>query len=73
VWLVALTIAGGLAPVVWGDAAWGAGLVAGIASFAVGLLVLWLLYVIEAAIAGAVIGIATYSFTFLRRRRSPAA
>ena len=42
-WLAALTIAGGLAPVVWGDAALGAGLVAGFASFAVGLLVLWLL------------------------------
>ena len=43
VWLAALTTAGGLAPVVWGGAVLGAGLVAGIASFAVGLLVLWLL------------------------------
>ena len=31
---------------------------------------MWLLYVIEAAIAGAVMGIATYSFTLLRRHRS---
>ena len=42
-WLVAITVAGGMAPVVWGDAAWGAGLAAGLAAFVVGLLVLWLL------------------------------
>ena len=45
-WLAAITIAGGMAPVVWGDAAWGAGLVAGLASFVVGLLVLWMVRVV---------------------------
>jgi peptidoglycan/LPS O-acetylase OafA/YrhL len=42
-WLVAITVAAGMAPVVWGDAAWGAGLVAGLAALLVGLLILWLL------------------------------
>jgi len=42
-WLVAITIAGGMAPVVWGGAAWWAGLIAGIAALLIGLLILWLL------------------------------
>jgi hypothetical protein len=42
-WLVAITVAGGLAPVVWGAAAWWAGLVAGLAALLIGLLILWLL------------------------------
>jgi hypothetical protein len=44
-WLVAITIAGGMAPVVWGGAAWWAGLVAGLAVLLLGLLILWLLSV----------------------------
>ena len=42
-WLVAITVAGGMAPVVWGGSAWWAGLVAGLASLLVGLVILWLL------------------------------
>ena len=42
-WLVTITIAAGMAPLVWGDGAWGAGLVAGLAALLVGLLILWLL------------------------------
>jgi hypothetical protein len=41
--LVSLSVAAGLAPVVWGDAAWWAGLVAALAALLVGLLILWLL------------------------------
>ncbi len=42
-WLVTITVAAGLAPVVWGAAAWWAGLVAGLAALLVGLLILWIL------------------------------
>lgn len=42
-WVITLTIAGGLAPVVWGGSTWVAGLAAAVAAFGVGLLVLWLL------------------------------
>ena len=42
-WLVAITIAGGIAPVAWGGAGWLAGVVAGLAACVVALLVLWLL------------------------------
>ena len=41
--LVSLSVAAGIAPVVWGGAAWWAGLVAGLAAFVIGLLILWLL------------------------------
>ena len=41
--LVAITVAAGIAPVVWGGAAWWAGLVAGLAALGVGVLILWLL------------------------------
>lgn len=42
-WVVTFSVAGGLAPPVWGGSTWPAGLVAGLAAFGVGLLVLWLL------------------------------
>jgi len=42
-WLVTITIAAGMAPVVWGGATWGAGLVAGLAALLLALLILWLL------------------------------
>ena len=41
-WLITFTVAGGLAPPVWGDSTWLAGLAAGLVSLGVGLLVLWL-------------------------------
>lgn len=41
-WVITFTIAGGLAPPVWGDSTWLAGLAAGLVAFGVGLLVLWL-------------------------------
>ena len=41
-WVITFTIAGGLAPPVWGNSTWPAGLAAGLATFGVGLLVLWL-------------------------------
>ena len=43
--LVAVSVAAGLAPVVWGDAAWWAGLVAALAALVIGLLIVWLLSV----------------------------
>lgn len=42
-WVITFTIAGGLAPPVWGNSTWLAGLAAALAAFGVGLLVLWLL------------------------------
>ena len=42
-WLVTITVAAGMAPVVWGGATLGAGLVAGLAALLFGLLILWLL------------------------------
>ena len=44
-WLASLTVAGGIAPVVWGDAGWFSGVVAAIGSLAIGSLILWLLSV----------------------------
>jgi len=41
-WVIALAIAGGLAPPVWGNNTWLAGLAAGAAAFCIGSLVLWL-------------------------------
>jgi hypothetical protein len=41
-WVITFAIAGGLAPPVWGNSTWLAGLAAGLATFGVGLLVLWL-------------------------------
>ena len=41
--LVSLSVAAGLAPVVWGGAAWWAGLVAALAALLIGLLIIWLL------------------------------
>ena len=43
VWLVSMTIAALLAPVVWGNSGWGSGLLAGITALLVGLGILWLL------------------------------
>jgi len=43
-WLLCLTIAGGLAPPVWGNASWGAGVLAGAATVAIGGGILWLLH-----------------------------
>lgn len=48
-WLICLTLAGGLAPVAWGASGWGAGLIAGLGSLLVGMLMWWLL---ERAIRG---------------------
>jgi hypothetical protein len=42
-WLITLTIAGGLAPIVWGEAGWAAGIGAGLAALLIGILMLWLL------------------------------
>jgi ribosomal protein S18 acetylase RimI-like enzyme len=42
-WLVCLTVAGGLAPVAWGDTGWGPSVVAALASAAVGGFIWWLL------------------------------
>jgi len=42
-WLITLIIAGGLAPVVWGESGWAAGMVAGLAALLIGVLMLWLL------------------------------
>lgn len=41
--LVSLSVAAGLAPVVWGEAAWWTGVVAALAALLIGLLILWLL------------------------------
>jgi len=43
-WLGTITIAAFLAPMVWGDAGWGASLIAGVATFLIGLLLLWPLH-----------------------------
>ena len=43
VWVVSLAAAGGLAPVVWGEAGIGTGLLAGCATLLIALGVLWLL------------------------------
>ena len=42
VWVALIAVTGGLAPVVWGGAAVGAGIAAGLASAGVALLVVWL-------------------------------
>lgn len=42
-WVAAVTIAGGLAPVVWGASPWASGLVAGVSALAIALLILWIL------------------------------
>jgi hypothetical protein len=42
-WLICLTIAGGLAPSVWGSAGWATDILAGAASLGVGWAILWLL------------------------------
>ena len=42
-WLATLTMAGGLAPVVWGGTGPAAGLLAGVVSLGVGLAILWML------------------------------
>jgi len=43
-WLVCLTIAGGLAPPVWGASGWGRGILAGVATLVIGWGILWLLH-----------------------------
>src|SRR5688572_1963610 len=43
--LVAVSVAAGLAPVAWGDAAWWAGVVAGVAALLIAVLIIWLLSV----------------------------
>jgi ABC-type arginine transport system permease subunit len=43
IWLANITLAGGAATIVWGDTGWATGVVAGIASFGVGVLILWTL------------------------------
>ena len=42
-WAASLTMAGGLAPVVWGDTGWGSGLLAGAAAALIALAIIWLL------------------------------
>ena len=42
-WVAAVTIAAALAPVVWGQASWAAGFVAGVSAYAVALLILWIM------------------------------
>ena len=44
-WLASLTVAGGVAPVVWGGTSWIVGVVAGLATLGLGVLILWLLTV----------------------------
>jgi hypothetical protein len=42
-WLICIAIAGGFAPVVWGDSSLASGVVAGFGTVGIGLLILWLL------------------------------
>jgi hypothetical protein len=43
VWLAAITVAGAMAPVVWGGGSLLSGILAGLAAIVIGLLILWLL------------------------------